>query len=65
MTMEVYSLNYLHHLDNNIYLQFTETKFYPYPNILLLPNKDKKKITQYHFKTKTHPLYTALHSLWY
>src|SRR6266498_688099 len=43
---------------------FTETKIYPYPNILLPHHKDKK-ITQYHFKTKTHPLYTALHSLWY
>src|SRR6266545_78050 len=64
MTMDVYSLNYLHHLDNNIYSQFTETKIYPYPNILLPHHKDKK-ITQYHFKTKTHPLYTALHSLWY
>ena len=27
-------------------------------------HKDKE-ITQYHFSTKTHPLFTALHSLWY
>jgi hypothetical protein len=33
MTMDVYSLNYLHQLDSNIYSQFTETKIYPYPNI--------------------------------
>jgi len=64
MTMDVYSLNYLQHLSQNIYSQFTDTKFYPYPNILLPHHKDKK-ITQYHFKTKTHPLYTALHSIWY
>ena len=64
MTMDVYSLNYLHHLNQNIYSQITDTKIYPYPNILLPHHKDKK-ITQYHFRTKTHPLYTTLHSLWY
>jgi len=64
MTMDVYSLNYLHHLNDNIYSQFTNTKFYAYPNILL-PQHKGKEITQYHFKTKTHPLFTALHSLWY
>jgi len=36
MTMDVYSLNYLHHLNENIYSKFTNTKFYTYPNILLL-----------------------------
>lgn len=64
MTMDVYSLNYLHHLNDNIYSQFTNTKFYAYPNILL-PQHRGKEITQYHFKTKVHPLFTALHSLWY
>jgi len=64
MTMDVYSLNYLHHLNQNVYSQFTDTKFYPYPNILL-PHHKGKEITQYHFKTKTHPFFTALHSLWY
>uniref|UniRef100_UPI0023F0CA30 LAGLIDADG homing endonuclease n=1 Tax=Cyathus striatus TaxID=68777 RepID=UPI0023F0CA30 len=64
MTMDVYSLNYLNHLRENIYSQFTETKIYPYPNILLSHHKGKK-VTQYQFKTKTHPLYTALHRLWY
>jgi len=34
MTMDVYSLNYLHHLNENIYSKFTNTKFYAYPNIL-------------------------------
>ena len=64
MTMDIYSLNYLHHLDQSIYSQFTETKIYPYPNILL-PHHKGKKVSHYHFKTRTHPLYTALHSIWY
>jgi NADH-ubiquinone oxidoreductase chain 5 len=64
MTMDVFSLNYLNYLNQNIYSQFTDTKIYPYPNLLLPHHKDKK-ITQFHFKSKTHPLYTALHSLWY
>jgi len=64
MTMDVYSLNYLHHLNEIIYSQITNTKFYAYPNILLSQHKGKE-ITQYRFRTKTHPLYTALHSLWY
>jgi LAGLIDADG DNA endonuclease family len=66
MTMDVYSLNYLQYLDENIYSQFTNTKFYAYPNILLPQHKGKKKkITQYHFQTNTHSLFTALHNLWY
>ena len=64
MTMDVYSLNYLNHLDQTIYSQIKDTKFYAYPNNLL-PQHRGKKITHYHFKTKTHPLFTALHSLWY
>ena len=35
MTMDVYSLNYLHHLNDNIYSQFSNTKIYVYPNVLL------------------------------
>lgn len=53
MTMDVYSLNYLHYLNENIYSQFTNTKMYAYPNILL-PQHKGKEVTQYHFKTKTH-----------
>ena len=64
MTMDVYSLNYLHHLNDNIYSKITNTNLYAYPNILL-PQHRGKEITQYHFKTKTHPLFTTLHSLWY
>ena len=64
MTMKVNSLNYLHHLNEDIYSQFTNTKFYAYPNNLL-PQHKGKEITQYHFRTKTHLLFTALHDLWY
>jgi LAGLIDADG DNA endonuclease family protein len=64
MTMVVYSLNNVNNLNENIYSQFTNTNLYAYPNILL-PQHKGKEITQYHFKTKTHPLFTALHSLWY
>ena len=64
MTMDVYSLNYLHYLNDNIYSQFTNTKIYAYPNILL-PKHKGKKVTQYHFRSRVHPLFTALHSLWY
>ena len=64
MTMDVYSLNYLHYLNDNIYSQFTNTKIYAYPNILL-PKHRGKKVTQYHFRSRVHPLFTALHSLWY
>jgi hypothetical protein len=62
MTMDAYSLNYLQHLNDNIYSQITDTKIYAYPNILL-PQHEGKEITQYHLSTKTHPLFTALHSL--
>nr|YP_009493145.1 LAGLIDADG endonuclease [Ganoderma leucocontextum]AWJ63940.1 LAGLIDADG endonuclease [Ganoderma leucocontextum]WVH38034.1 LAGLIDADG endonuclease [Ganoderma leucocontextum] len=64
MTMDIYSLNYIHHLIENIYSQFTKTKIYAYPNILL-PQHKGKEITQYHFRTKVHPLFTVLHGLWY
>ena len=64
MTMDVYSLNYLIQLNENIYSQITNTKIHAYPNVLL-PQHKGKEITQYYFSTRTHPLFTALHSLWY
>jgi hypothetical protein len=62
MTMDVYSLKYLEYLNENIYSQFTNTKIHAYPNNLL-PQHKGKEISQYHFSTKTHPLFTALHNL--
>jgi hypothetical protein len=52
--MKVNSLNYLQHLNEDIYSQFTNKKFYAYPNNSL-PQHKGKEITQYHFRTKTHP----------
>ena len=64
MTMDVYSLNYLNHLDQTIYSKITDTKIYAYLNSSL-PQHKGKEITHYHLRTKTHPLFTALHNLWY
>ena len=64
MTMDVYSLNYLIHLYENIYSKYTETKIYPDLDVLLPLHKDKE-VTQYQFKTKTQPLYTELQGIWY
>ena len=64
MTMGVHHLDYLNHLDLNVYSQLTDTKIYAYPNILL-PQHKGKEVTHYHLRTKTHPLFTALHQLWY
>jgi hypothetical protein len=56
MTMKVNSLNSLQHLNEDIYSQFTNKKFYAYPNNSL-PQHKGKEITQYHFRTKTNPFY--------
>jgi hypothetical protein len=64
MTMKVNSLNYLQHSNEDIYNQFTNTKFYAYPKNSL-PQHKGKEITQYHFRTKTHPFFTALHDFLY
>jgi hypothetical protein len=61
MTMDVYSLNYLHHLNENIYSKFTNKNFYAYPNILL-PQHIGKELTQYHFKL-IHILYLQLYTV--
>jgi len=64
MTMDVYSINYLQYLNENIYIKITNIKIYAYPNVLL-PQHKGKKVTQYQMQSKTHPLFTALHDLWY
>ena len=64
MTMDAYSINYLEYLNKHIYSNFTTINIYPYPNVLL-PQHKGKKITQYKMQSKTHPLFTALHDLWY
>jgi hypothetical protein len=64
MTMDAYSINYLQYLNENIYSKITDIKIYAYPNVLL-PQHKGKKVTQYQMQSKTHPLFTALHDLWY
>ena len=62
--MDTYSFNYLNHLYENVYKQFSSSGLYPYPN-LKLPQHLGKTITQYSFYTRTHPLFSSLHELWY
>jgi len=64
ITIDVYSLNYLNHLDQKVYNQFTNTKIYAYLNISLSHHKGKE-VSYYQLRTKIYPLYTTLHSLWY
>jgi hypothetical protein len=64
MTMDAYSINYLQYLNVNVYSSITNIKVYPYPNVLL-PQHKGKEVTQYQMQSKTHPLFTALHDLWY
>jgi hypothetical protein len=47
MTIKVNSLIYLQYLNEDIYSQFTNTKFYSYPNNSL-PQHKGKEITHYH-----------------
>lgn len=62
MTMDVYSLNYLNHLFDKIYSQYSSTGIKGYPNIML-PQHKGKEIIQYHFSTRSHPLFTVLHNI--
>lgn len=62
MTMDVYSLNYLNHLFEKIYGQYSSTGIKGYPNIML-PQHKGKEIIQYHFTTRSNPLFTALHNI--
>lgn len=61
-TMKVNSLNYLQHLNEDIYSQFTNTKFYSYP-INSLPQQKGKEIKTISEKLKHIPFFTALHDL--
>ena len=60
MTMDIYSLNYLKYLYDTVYGQFSLSGIHPYPNIML-----GKTITQYSFNTRSLPLFSNLHNIWY
>jgi len=64
MTMDTYSLNYLNHLYQTVYSQFILSGLRPYPNVNL-PQYLDKTITQYSFNTRSLPLFTSLHNIWY
>jgi hypothetical protein len=64
MTLDAYSINYLNHLFDAVYGEYSSSGIIPYPNINN-PQHADKIVTQYSFKTKSHPLFTVLHSLWY
>lgn len=64
MTMDVFSFNYLNKLFNEIFSQYSNTGLIPYPNPDLPQHKDKA-ITQYNFSTRSLPIFTRLHSIWY
>lgn len=62
MTMSAKAYGYLLSLANGIYGQFSTYVLKPYPN-LLLPQHAGKTVTQYHFQTRSLPVFTALHAL--
>ena len=62
--MDTYSLNYLNHLYETVYKSFSSSGLQPYPNILL-PQHSNKAITQYSFNTRSLPIFSTLHSIWY
>lgn len=64
MTMDTYSINYLNHLYENVYGQFSLSGIHPYPNTKL-PQHSNKIVTQYNFNTRSLPLFTELHNIWY
>jgi hypothetical protein len=64
MTLDVYSLNYITHLYKKVYEQFSSSGLYPYPNVKLEKHLGKT-VSQYSFTTKSLPLFTTLHNIWY
>lgn len=64
MTLDAYSLSYITHLYDKVYKQFSSSGIYPYPNVKLDRHLGKT-VSQYSFTTKSHPLFTTLHNIWY
>lgn len=64
MTLDTYSINYLTHLRYTIYAEYCSSGLIAYPNVKL-PQHEGKTITQYSFKTKSYPLFSEFHSIWY
>lgn len=65
MTMYTKAHDYMKYLFDTVFADYsTNTGLKPYPN-LNLPQHEGKKVTQYHFNSKSLPIFTELHSLWY
>lgn len=64
MTMDTYSFNYLSCLVSTVFRDLCTGTLIPYPNSNL-PQHQGKEIKQYNFVTKTLPIFTRLHSMWY
>lgn len=63
MTMDVYSINYLLSLFNEIFYQFSTSSLAPFPNINL-PQHEGKSIKQYSLTRQSLSLFTRLQSIW-
>lgn len=64
MTLSVKSYNYMLDLYNEVYKSYSLSGLKGYPNTTL-PQHLNKEISQYYFNTRSIPLFTQLHSLWY
>lgn len=64
MTMAAKVYEYMLSLYNSTYAQFSKSGLWSYPNINL-PQHLGKVVTQYSFNTRSLPVFTDLHKLWY
>jgi len=62
MTMKASVVCYLQWLYDNVYSTFSTSGLRPWPNVNL-PQHAGKTVSQYHFDTKSLPIFTALHTL--
>lgn len=64
MTMSAAAYGYVMSLYETVYAQYSSSGILPFPN-LLLPIHAGKSVTQYYIATRSLPIFTALHTLWY
>jgi hypothetical protein len=64
MTIMASAVDYMQCLFDKIYAPFSNVALHPYPNPAKAGNENVP-VTQYNFSTKSLPLFTTLHSLWY
>lgn len=64
MTMAAKSYDYMSALYQSVYQPYSASGLQPYPNVNL-PQHANKVVTQYSFYSRSLPLFTSLHNLWY